>query len=195
MRPDHTFLLPQLLLAARSGYDIAFWAHLLHRSNLYHDVRRMQIKYSIMAIGAAALLAGCSIGNVLTPYKLQIPQGNEISADQVALLKPGMTRAQVRFVLGTPLLTDVFHANRWDYVFTEAKGGKLEIKRTFIVEFDGDKALSWHGDTMPATKLIKLGGDASAPALLDDPATAAASASSTPITQVASDTAAAAAAK
>ena len=155
----------------------------------------MHIKYSIIAISAAALLAGCSVGNILTPYKLQIPQGNEISADQVAQLKPGMTRAQVRFVLGTPLLTDAFHGNRWDYVFTEAKGGKLESKRTFIVEFDGDKAVSWHGDSMPATKLIKLGSDASAPIALDDPTAAAVATSATPITQVASETASAPAAK
>ncbi|KPC53495.1 outer membrane protein assembly factor BamE [Amantichitinum ursilacus] len=151
----------------------------------------MQIKHSFIAICAAALLAGCSVGNVLAPYKLQIPQGNEITADQVAQLKQGMTRQQVRYVLGTPLLTDAFHGNRWDYVYSEAKGGTMHLERKFTLEFEGDKLKSWQGDTLPASRLIKLGDMASAPVALDDPAAANVATSSTPIAQVASDSAAA----
>ena len=53
----------------------------------------------------------------VTPYRIEIQQGNYVSQDMVAQLKPGMTKEQVRFVLGTPLVTDIFHADRWDYVY------------------------------------------------------------------------------
>jgi outer membrane protein assembly factor BamE len=151
----------------------------------------MHIKPILLALAAATVLAGCNVANVLTPYKLAIPQGNEVTQDQVAQLKEGMTRNQVKFVLGTPLLTDPFHADRWDYLYTDAKGGSLREKHTFHVVFEGDKLKSWAGDVLPASKLIKLGGDdASAPAL-DDPATAAASASATPIASTSDASAAA----
>jgi len=66
----------------------------------------------------------------LKPYRIDIQQGNFVSREMVAQLKPGMTREQVRFVLGTPLLTDVFHADRWDYEFRLAKGnGQIMTSR------------------------------------------------------------------
>ncbi|HSQ05349.1 MAG TPA: outer membrane protein assembly factor BamE, partial [Burkholderiales bacterium] len=66
------------------------------------------------------LLAGCSRVPMLpnlTPYKIDVQQGNYITQDMVAKLKPGMTRSQVRFILGTPLIADPFHAQRWDYLY------------------------------------------------------------------------------
>ncbi|AOY00008.1 outer membrane protein assembly factor BamE [Jeongeupia sp. USM3] len=108
----------------------------------------MQLRL-IAPLVAALMLSGCGVMNWLTPYKLDIPQGNEVTADLVGQLKPGMTRAQVRFLLGTPLLTDPFHANRWDYVYSDARGGTLEQKKTFAVFFDGDSLTRWEGDTLP----------------------------------------------
>lgn len=99
-----------------------------------------------------ALISGCSFPNFLTPYKLDIPQGNQITADQVAKLKPGMTQSQVRFILGTPLLTDPFHANRWDYLFTDARDGKIISKKVFTVTFENEKLISFEGDTFPSAK-------------------------------------------
>lgn len=98
----------------------------------------------------AFLLAGLSACSYLTPYKLDVPQGNAITADQVAKLKLGMTRAQVRFVLGTPLLADTFHANRWDYVFFDSKRGELQQSKRYHVLFDGDRVIGMGGDTLPA---------------------------------------------
>jgi outer membrane protein assembly factor BamE len=67
---------------------------------------------------------------ILTPYRIDIQQGNFVSKEMVAQLRPGMTRDQVRFVLGTPLLNDVFHASRWDYEFRLLKGnGELMTSR------------------------------------------------------------------
>ena len=67
---------------------------------------------------------------MLTPYRVEVVQGNVITQEQVALVKPGMTRAQVRDVLGSPLLTDLFHADRWDYVFTiRRQGAEPQLRR------------------------------------------------------------------
>lgn len=82
----------------------------------------------------------------LTPYRIDVRQGNFVSQEMVARLKPGLTRDQVRFILGTPLVADVFHADRWDYVYRFQPGrGEVE-KRHLIVYFEGDK-------------LVRLGGD------------------------------------
>ena len=90
----------------------------------------------------ALLLAGaCS--NVpripgLTPYKPEIQQGNFLSQEIVAQLKPGMTREQVRFLLGTPLLTDIFHGDRWDYVYwRETERGQRESRKIALFFNDG----------------------------------------------------------
>jgi outer membrane protein assembly factor BamE len=63
-------------------------------------------------------LAACSaVPNYFNAYKIDVQQGNVLSQDMVSQLKPGQTRDQVRFILGTPLITDIFHQQRWDYVY------------------------------------------------------------------------------
>ena len=100
-----------------------------------------------------ALLAGCS--NVpripgLTPYRIDIQQGNFVTQEMVSQLKPGMTKDQVRNTLGTPLLTDIFHNDRWDYVYWfEAADGKREQRR-LTVFFADDKLARVAGDVVPA---------------------------------------------
>lgn len=108
-------------------------------------MRRLLI-VSLLSVSLSSI-TGCSY---LTPYKLDIPQGNAVTADQAAKLKLGMTRAQVRFVMGTPLLVDSFHRNRWDYVFYDSKGGKLEVSKSYHVIFEGDRVVGLGGDTLPA---------------------------------------------
>ena len=93
------------------------------------------------------LLASCS---ALTPYKIDVQQGNAITQEMVAKLKPGMSKSQVRFILGTPLLTDAFHADRWDYVFVDEKAGKLKERRKVAVLFKGDVLMRVEGDVAPA---------------------------------------------
>lgn len=75
----------------------------------------------------------------LTPYKIDIQQGNFVDQAMLAKLQQGMTRAQVKFIMGTPLVTDVFHANRWDYIYIYRKDGKLAEERRAVLYFDGDK--------------------------------------------------------
>lgn len=108
------------------------------------------------AIALAAIpLASCKSVDVpkvpgVTPYRMVIQQGNFISQEMVEQLKPGMTREQVRFVLGTPLVTDIFHAARWDYVFfREMPNGKKE-QRNLSVIFENDRLARVVGDLLPA---------------------------------------------
>jgi outer membrane protein assembly factor BamE len=87
----------------------------------------------------ALILAACSSVNVpISPYRIDVQQGNALEQESVDKLKPGMTRSQVRFLLGTPLLVDPFHGNRWDYVYNYRKAGKLAEERRLVLFFDGD---------------------------------------------------------
>ncbi len=86
----------------------------------------------------------------ITPYRMVIQQGNFISQEMVAQLKPGMTKEQVRFILGTPLVTDIFHADRWDYVFYRVMSDGKREQRNLSVVFEKDKLARVIGDLMPA---------------------------------------------
>ncbi|GAA7759041.1 MULTISPECIES: outer membrane protein assembly factor BamE [Cupriavidus] len=108
---------------------------------------------------ALALLTGCAaydrgsltLAHAITPYQITIEQGNFVSRESVAQLRPGMTRDQVSFLLGTPLLTDVFHADRWDYVFTFRRGHRdIVQQRRLTAYFAGDRLLRFDSDPMPS---------------------------------------------
>ena len=107
----------------------------------------------IAGVGLAACSAFNSASNsvvgIVTPYKVSVQQGNFVSKEQVAALRPGMTREQVREVLGTPLLTDMFHADRWDYVFTLKRQGVAPQTRKLTVFFKDGVLESFKGDDMP----------------------------------------------
>ena len=79
-----------------------------------------------------------SLLGLVTPYRIDIVQGNAITREQLAVVKPGMTRLQVRDVLGTAMLSDPFNADRWDYVFTIRRPGTPEQRRHVVAHFDGD---------------------------------------------------------
>ena len=76
---------------------------------------------TVFCLMITALLAACTNGQ-LKLYKIDIPQGNIVTEEMVSQLQPGMTYNQVRFILGTPLLVDVFHQTRWDYVYSYQPG-------------------------------------------------------------------------
>jgi outer membrane protein assembly factor BamE len=107
------------------------------------------LMFALLAVPAAAWLAGChslqsdnNFLGVITPYRLEIVQGNVITSEQAARVKPGLSRAQVRDVLGSPLVTDPFHADRWDYVFTIRRQGAEPQLRRVVVLFDKTDALA-----------------------------------------------------
>ena len=84
-----------------------------------------------------------------SPYRPDIQQGNFISQEMLQQLKPGMTRDQVRFILGTPLLMDIFHAERWDYPFRLARGNGETIDSTVVVYFKDGKVDRFEGGNLP----------------------------------------------
>ncbi len=88
----------------------------------------------------------------ITPYKMEIQQGNFVSQEMVSRLEPGMSKDEVRRVLGTPLLTDIFHANRWDYVYwREDQAGKRETRR-LAVFFEQGRLARIDGDVVTASR-------------------------------------------
>ena len=91
-----------------------------------------------------------TLGGLITPYKIDVVQGNVITKEQVGALKNGMTRVQVRDVLGTPLLQSVFHSGRWDYVFSYRRGGGTDQIRKLAVFFEGNTLARVEADEMPS---------------------------------------------
>jgi outer membrane protein assembly factor BamE len=85
----------------------------------------------------------------ISPYKPDIVQGNVVTTEQISQVKPGMTRAQVKEILGSPLITDPFHADRWDYVFTLKRQGFDDQQRSFVVLFEKDQVLKIDAPTLP----------------------------------------------
>jgi outer membrane protein assembly factor BamE len=106
-----------------------------------------------LAVAASLSLAVAACARVpripgITPYKMDIQQGNYVSQDMIAQLKPGMSREQVRYLLGTPLVADIFHADRWDYVYwREAPDGKREERKVALF-FADDRLERITGDVV-----------------------------------------------
>jgi outer membrane protein assembly factor BamE len=104
------------------------------------------------------LLGGCGsmdaasnrVATFISPYKMDIVQGNFVSREQAALLKPGMAKIQVRELLGTPLLTSVFHGDRWDYPFTFRRQGLEPQARRVTVFFKGEVLDRVEADNLPS---------------------------------------------
>jgi len=117
--------------------------------------------FSILRYLAISLVLLCSAcGTALPtvkPYKLDVQQGNVVTSKMLLQLRPGMTKSQVRFIMGTPLIQDSFHGNRWDYVYQMREGGKVTEQRRVILDFENELLKSVRGDVIPA------GSDASQP--------------------------------
>lgn len=115
-----------------------------------------------LSLGACSGMADRTRGvlDAVTPYKVEVVQGNFVSKEQVEALKPGMSRQQIREMLGTSLLTDVFHANRWDYVFTIRRQGVEPQQRRLTLFFNGEVLERFVGDEMPSEQDFVAGLDA-----------------------------------
>lgn len=132
-------------------YDIVFAVHLV--VSIQAMLRPLLL--SRLLLPSLLVLAGCSntpnVSTVLSPYRIDVRQGNYLTQEMVARLRPGMTRDQVRFALGTPLVTDMFHANRWDYVYRFQPGrGDVQLRR-LVVFFENDKLARVGGDVVAET--------------------------------------------
>ena len=103
------------------------------------------------------LLASCSEMSYpkfssLTPYKMDIQQGNMITPEMREKVQAGMSSAMVRSILGTPLVTDPFHPNRWDYVYLMKRDGKLEDEQRLTLYFKDDRLEKIDDSAMPAAQ-------------------------------------------
>lgn len=99
---------------------------------------------------------------ILSPYRPDIQQGNFVSQEMLAQVKVGQTRDQIKFILGTPLLTDIFHTDRWDYPFYLARGnGELTSARVTIY-FKDNKVERFDGGNLPTEKeyIARIAGPA-----------------------------------
>jgi outer membrane protein assembly factor BamE len=109
---------------------------------------------SFMVIAlVAAPVAGCGfVPRIpgITPYRMEIQQGNFVSQEMVAQLKPGMTKEQVRFILGTPMVTDIFHPDRWDYVYWRETSDGAREQRKLTVLFEKGALARLDGDVVPS---------------------------------------------
>jgi outer membrane protein assembly factor BamE len=160
------------------------------------------VRKLLIAASTVALVAGCStydsltqrVAQSITPYRITIVQGNFVSKEAASKMRVGMTRDEVKATLGTPLLTDMFHNDRWDYVFYFKRGSTAVVQqRDFVVNFQGDTVTSWSGgDDLPSELELladidgdKLGKKAKAKAAAAAAASAAA-ASSAAVAQSAS---------
>ena len=111
----------------------------------------LTLAVSSAMLGACSSFDGASnrIAGIVTPYRMDLVQGNFVAKEQVEVVKPGMTRGQVREILGTPLLTSVFHADRWDYVFTFKRQGTAPQQRKVTAFFKGDALERLDADPLP----------------------------------------------
>jgi outer membrane protein assembly factor BamE len=122
--------------------------------------RQLQRLCAGLCIAFAAGGTGCKSWSTtdlpgVTPYRMEIQQGNFVSQDMLSKLKRGMTREQVRFVLGTPLVADMFHADRWDYVFYREIPRKPREERRVSVFFENDRLARVEGDVVPEGEAAK----------------------------------------
>jgi len=114
--------------------------------------------FRMLVVSAAFSLAGCdSVPQLVKPYRMEIQQGNYVSQEMVSQLKPGMSKEQVRFVLGTPLLIDIFHADRWDYVYTRDPRDGTKEQRRLAVFFDAGRLVRVDGDIVAAGSALGNG--------------------------------------
>ena len=109
------------------------------------------IKMRIFLLVLSLLVTACSPSlPSIKPYKMPIQQGNLVSSKMMMQLKPGMTKTQVRFVMGTPLINDSFHKDQWDYFYQMEKDGAIIEKRRVILMFEKDLLAKVKGDVIPA---------------------------------------------
>lgn len=110
----------------------------------------------IFTLLVVVALVGCGASvPTIKPYKMDIQQGNLVTSEMLLKLRPGMNKSQVRFIMGTPLLLDSFHTNRWDYFYQLRKQGKIINQRRVILDFENDLLVHVRGDVVPKASTVE----------------------------------------
>ena len=122
----------------------------------------MTLRAATMLIAAAVLLAGCSASMPKMPkfklpklgiprvHKITVQQGNVITQEMIDSLKPGMTRTQVAYIMGEPIVRNTFDRDRWDYIYTLEIPGRFEQEKRISLHFDEDRLAYFTGDYIPS---------------------------------------------
>lgn len=122
----------------------------------------MRKAFTPICLFALLAVGGCNYTKIPTPadlpivYKIDVQQGNVVTQEMLAKLQPGMDKSKVRFIMGTPLVVDVFHQNRWDYLYTlQERGGEIKQRRISLY-FKDDKLERIEGNVKPASGEIAV---------------------------------------
>lgn len=122
--------------------------------------------FSICLLGGAlAVLAGCSLPRV---HKVTVQQGNVITQDMIDRLKPGMTRSQVAFIMGEPVLRHAFENDRWDYIYTLEIPGYYNEQKRMSLYFENGVLAYFTGDYAPTSAKVEEGGDRTTASVEED---------------------------
>jgi outer membrane protein assembly factor BamE len=111
-------------------------------------------------------LGGCGIGGVRFGfpgvYRIDVAQGNIVTQEMIDRLQPGMTKRQVRFIMGTPLVVDTFETERWDYVYSMSRRGEPGSEKRVSLYFEKDALVRFSGDFTPSSVKAAAAGEQSA---------------------------------
>lgn len=104
------------------------------------------------------MLNGCStiMNNLPGVYILDIQQGNRVDQDMINQLKPNIKKRQVLYIMGSPMLVDIFHQKRWDYLYSNQPGGQSREQKRISLYFEGDTLVGIQGDFKPTINTEKL---------------------------------------
>ncbi len=116
---------------------------------MHYILRLLTLLMGLSLIGCGATLPK------VKPYKMDIQQGNVVTSEMLLKLRPGMTKSQVKFIMGTPLLVDSFRTNRWDYFYQLRKQGKIVSQRRVILDFEDDLLKRVRGDVVPKGQTVE----------------------------------------
>lgn len=105
------------------------------------------MKKILISLFAVALVSGCT--QFPGVHQIEIQQGNVVTQKMINQIRPGMSKNQVRFILGTPLVIDTFSQERWDYLYTMGKGGEMHERKRLTLRFEQDRLVSLGGDYRP----------------------------------------------
>lgn len=136
----------------------------LHSRGVWAAMPALSLCVALLTVGG---LSGCAVERYFLEYRINVQQGNLVEQKQIAQLRPGMTRDQVRYVLGTPLLQDPFHANRWDYVYRYEDGatGQITMRNIFMYFNAAGQLERVGGDVAPGQPAdVQFTGDLNADA-------------------------------
>lgn len=116
----------------------------------------MQIVLKTFCLISLTLFSSaCSTLKFPGVYRIPVQQGNYLEQDMIDKLEPGLTKRQVRYIMGTPMVEDTFNTDRWDYYFNLKRGSKELRSNHFIVYFENDQLTHWDGDYTPIKKHVE----------------------------------------